>query len=609
MNTNIFTKARTWLLAFLILFAWVIDVNAEISLLDDKLTIAGFLRQQVIYNMGTMNPYNSRPQYNQNFSAYNPYPNVTGYHGAPPDYPGYAVQSKKNWCNLNRTWLVTEIDYTPNDILKFYTKIRVIADETRGTDSRLYDYNPLALSTDHYATTMRLGEDDDVTIEAWEIYADIDLDSLWIRIGKQQIVWGEMISARILDVVNPLDQSWHFTHEPEEFENIRIPQWMLRAVLNVDTQWASWLEELYIEGFWNPGDIVPTNDPQIGNPYKQNYQYEYDPNAEFAWGGLWQTTEVDDRRGDDEFGFRLGWKVGQFAGTFNYASLYADDPMSYCDPESDESRALSQAYDLLIPAGPAAGLPIPFGVWDAIPGALGPNATHTVGVVKKEYPRIDVIGTSFNYAFDKPFSTVMTVEVAYIPNMPWYTSDCFQFENVAITPGPTGSAIWMPYVGIDYDDTEEYNFAINFQRFSNVFPGQPFMNIIFQYQGKYVPNADELKWTPGSAPPSVTTNANSTGGAGTNEGNIVEKICKDAFVLSVSQDFGYKTYKASCVTIWQPDGAYSINPGFKYSPGDNWRFDVYARWWGGSAFDNHNKSSLNYFGYQDEVNFRITYQF
>ncbi len=571
MNTNIFTKARTWLLAFLILFAWVIDVNAEIRLLDDKLSIAGYLKHQTVYNMGTVNPYNGKPQYDSN-----PNPGF-GYFGPPPTMVGYGVQNMddKNWCNLSRTWFVTEVEYEPTDVVKFFGKMRVIWDQTEMLDDDLYSYNSMARSTQHFGTDLYAGHDDNITVEMWEVYADLDFDQLWLRIGKQQIVWGEMISARILDVVNPLDQSWHFKWEPEEFENIRIPQWMLRAVYNVDTQWAPWLEEFYIEGFWNPGDIVPVNDPQIGNPYRQNYQYEFDPNDADTWGGIWETTDVNDRRGDDEFGFRVGYKIGQFAGTLNYAHLFVDEPMS-------------KTTDL-------HGHPTMFGPdYSAHP----PWAMY-LGLVEKDYPRIDVYGASMNYAFDKPFSTVVTVEATYIPNMPWYTVDCFTFDS----SGPAT----LPRVGIDYIDEREFNYAINFQRFSNIIPNQPFMNIIFQYQGKYVPNADNVKWTPGTAPPGVANG--SSRGDGTNTGNIVEKINKDAFVLSVSQDFGYKTYKANCVVIYQPDGAYRINPGFKYSPGDNWRFDVYASWWGGSAYDNTNKSCLNYFYYQDEINFRVTYQF
>ena len=61
--------------------------------------------------------------------------------------------------------------------------------------------------------------------------------------------------------------------------------------------------------------------------------------------------------------------------------------------------------------------------------------------------------------------------------------------------------------------------------------------------------------------------------------------------------------------IWQPDGSWRVNPGFKYSPGDNWRYEIFGNWWGGSAFEGKNKHQLNYFEYQNELMARITYQF
>jgi hypothetical protein len=556
MNTNYFFKGKTWLFFFLFFFSGVTVSLAEIELIGETLTVTGFIRHQTVFNMGEKNPYNSNPQYDTN-----------GYLASPPKKTGYGVQQDKNWCNLNRTWFVTEWNYRPADIFKLYSKIRVIEDSTTNVDGDLYEYNALALSTDHYGSTGRLGHDNHVTAEIWEMYGDLDLGNLWLRLGKQQIVWGEMISARILDVVNPLDKSWHFTWEPEEFENIRIPQWMLRAVYNIEPGSLPLLDELYVEGFLNPGDIVPTNDPQIGNPYRHNYQYEYNPNNPDEWGGIWRTTEENDRRGDREFGFRLGYKLGQFAGTLNYAHLFSDDAIS----------KTTRLYGTI---------PAPW--------------ARYLGDAEKDYPRIDIYGMSMNYAFDQPVNTVMTIEATYIPNAPWYTIDGFYF------PAGVPPVSLLPVVGMDYIDTREFNYAINLQRFSNIIPGQQFMNVTFQYQGKYVPEADDVKWTPGAPPPSYQ---NPRGDYGTNTGNIVEKINTDAFVLSLSQDFAYKTYKASCLIIWQPDGVYRINPGFAYTPGDHWRFDVFANWWGGNAYDNNNKSCLNYFYYQDEVMARITYQF
>ena len=66
----------------------------------------------------------------------------------------------------------------------------------------------------------------DVTARAWP---------LRIRIGRQQVVWGEADLFRMLDRANPLDTSWHFGEEipPPAFgwDDLRIPLWMVRGWL------------------------------------------------------------------------------------------------------------------------------------------------------------------------------------------------------------------------------------------------------------------------------------------------------------------------------------------------------------------------------------------
>lgn len=57
-----------------------------------------------------------------------------------------------------------------------------------------------------------------------ELYADAVIDDWWIRVGKQQIVWGKTDFFRLQDVINPVDFGQHFFFD--SFEDIRIPQWM-----------------------------------------------------------------------------------------------------------------------------------------------------------------------------------------------------------------------------------------------------------------------------------------------------------------------------------------------------------------------------------------------
>ncbi len=59
-------------------------------------------------------------------------------------------------------------------------------------------------------------------LELREFYADIDLDRVYLRLGKQQVVWGEADGLKVLDVLNP--QSFR-EFILADFEDSRIPLW------------------------------------------------------------------------------------------------------------------------------------------------------------------------------------------------------------------------------------------------------------------------------------------------------------------------------------------------------------------------------------------------
>ncbi|NOZ01807.1 MAG: hypothetical protein GXP54_07955 [Deltaproteobacteria bacterium] len=66
-----------------------------------------------------------------------------------------------------------------------------------------------------------------------EFYFDIKpLDILSFRIGRQLVSWGESGNYRLLDVINPTNASWHFG-PLENWEDNRVPLWMLRALLEI----------------------------------------------------------------------------------------------------------------------------------------------------------------------------------------------------------------------------------------------------------------------------------------------------------------------------------------------------------------------------------------
>ena len=86
-----------------------------------------------------------------------------------------------------------------------------------------------------------------------EAFVDLVLPPFTLRLGRQQVVWGETDNFRALDVINPLDLRWHANWEP--WEDIRIPLWMARAIYDIGKFGP--LEESFVEAVWIPWDFQP----------------------------------------------------------------------------------------------------------------------------------------------------------------------------------------------------------------------------------------------------------------------------------------------------------------------------------------------------------------
>ncbi len=78
--------------------------------------------------------------------------------------------------------------------------------------------------SDFYPAAVR---DDRRSEFAWrEVYLDMPVGDVELRLGRQHIVWGEMVGLFFADVVSARDMREFFT---QEFDQQRIPQWAARA--------------------------------------------------------------------------------------------------------------------------------------------------------------------------------------------------------------------------------------------------------------------------------------------------------------------------------------------------------------------------------------------
>ena len=67
---------------------------------------------------------------------------------------------------------------------------------------------------------------DHVEMELREFYLDASMGRMYLRLGKQQIVWGKTDGLKVLDVLNPQDFREFVL---DDFEDSRIPLWSVNA--------------------------------------------------------------------------------------------------------------------------------------------------------------------------------------------------------------------------------------------------------------------------------------------------------------------------------------------------------------------------------------------
>ncbi|MFZ3207843.1 MAG: DUF1302 family protein [Geobacteraceae bacterium] len=102
---------------------------------------------------------------------------------------------------------------------------------------------------------------DQAQIREW--YVDLEpFERLQLRIGKQQVVWGETDFFRAMDIVHGYDFRWRFFMEPEN-EEVRKPLIMVNARIQVP-ELAGSLQLLLRPGFDRDADVGNTYDVNGG---------------------------------------------------------------------------------------------------------------------------------------------------------------------------------------------------------------------------------------------------------------------------------------------------------------------------------------------------------
>lgn len=153
---------------------------------------------------------------------------------------------------------------------------------------------------------------DIVELELREFYIDTSLGNGYLRLGKQQIVWGQADGLRVLDVVNPFNFREFIL---DDFEDRRIPLWSvnLEVPLHEVTAQFIWIPDQTYDQFPKAGATYAIRSPRFiptpppGSPV---ILVEADkPNRFFA---------------DSDVGLRLSAFTGGWDLTLSYLYHYQD---------------------------------------------------------------------------------------------------------------------------------------------------------------------------------------------------------------------------------------------------------------------------------------------
>jgi hypothetical protein len=200
-------------------------------------------------------------------------------------------------------------------------------------------------SSAEYNRSLYIG--DTLELELREAYLDATVGETFLRIGKQQVVWGKADGLKVLDVVNPQDFREFIL---DDFDDSRIPLWTVSADIPIKsaTLQLLWIPDRTYHRLPEPGAtyefISNVPQPPPGVPVTLN---EVDRPDNFFTGS--------------DFGARLSALWGGWDVTLNYLYQYDKFPVLY--------RTIN--------AGPG-----------------GPSVT-----VNPSYERLHVLGGSFSNAF------------------------------------------------------------------------------------------------------------------------------------------------------------------------------------------------------------------
>ncbi len=484
--------------------------------------------------------------------------------------------------------------------------------------------------------------DDDYMLDMPALYLDYAKGPLWVRLGQQQIAWGETLFFRVADVANGLDFRRHviFDFGAEEYSDERLASPGIRASYQLD---RSWEVEVFAQMFQPsilPNNYSPYNLIQSGFNMNKGYKEGFDKVDDQINGGI--------RVQGQNLGEDGSWGVQFFA-----VARHNPDPLFTLYPSGVPNAAFGPGFEtqpFIYEPGNQAGTSSPaewfynsgVGGVDGLDvinglindfawiqgfaeGALGLSAdangdyiTSQAGGAPGEINGIDflelfwgaglagggtpegAIGALDTILGGSGLSGLMRVSYAsenifgFGVNHIFYAEEDSLLDQLVVRfeASYTPNKKFTNNLRREFIEEDELLASLVFEkyhRFSNSFPATFF---IFEYM--YRKESDllgrHLSGLGGTVVKRPGGGEQDRGWHGT--------------VLAFQQPFPGLKWRLDGSFLYDFEGGFLFQPAVRYKPNGDWTVEAFA-----NIIDGNNSSSLGVFDWSDDFSMRITYQF
>ena len=470
-------------------------------------------------------------------------------------------------------------------------------------------------------------------------YLDYNNGPLWVRVGNQQIAWGEALFFRVADVANGLDLRRHsfLDYASEEYADERAPSPAIRMSYNLTQQWEV---ETFLQMF------QPTIHPRPGTPYafinspyavrddigfddyehfvnggiRFNGQFDqlglqffavsrHNPDPVYRWGAGGQTA-LDPAFGvinGDVFSQQVfrssglpGSPVPEGGGTLGSADWMGGAALGGLDGV-EALNVLGRDFPFI--GGFLTNIASVSAMLDPSGQGMLPNADFAKGIwatnvqealpvfdmffsilgdldadIISKYPAENIFGAGGNYIFySEPDSLLDQLVVRFEAT---YTPDRKWTNNVAREPLSENE--WITALAFE-----------KYHRFSQNYPATFF----------------SLQWMHKTASDFVGRPLSTIGGTVTKRATGKETGWGsrgwDGFSFAFQQPTPDLTWRFDFAVLYDIFGGYLIQPAVRYKPSAAWTVETYATW----MYAKNTESIFAPLEWTDEVGMRVGYQF